>query len=590
MPAFRTSGSTGVAPNTVFFGKIPDQLTVLAPAVSGTTLAFPGQPNAAGLNLSSWSSVSLLNQFTPQKGSLGSTTTAPDGTTNAQHFTESADGSPQYHHLTAGFAQTMTNNAFAANKTIWRFAAFVKPLVRTRVALVVEAGGTNSNGIITVFDSAGGRVAVPQTVFNFSGTAWVPVADNIIKWPNGWYLCFIDFYMGSVGSLGCWAGVVLDAGSGTAAADYLYTGDGASGAYVWKSSLLPARAWGLNNIKYFNDFLNLSSFDLGRTSNPGFDFYFPGVNPGATPAWPCPSFNIGVGSALPNQLSITGGTVLNIPASAASNDVSNTALTAVIYSKGWNGSSAVGGFTVQPPCYLEISKNSAPSIANGFPPTTSPGGGTYSTFFTPLENLVSSGQIPFGAFAVEYDIAAYPGGGNFPYSTSDMGVFYGASEQPAGPISNPTIGVPLWTTAGGSLWSFQNIYVYYAGTLYFGGPSANSSTNPATDVAHWTPESAAVYNPAYPTALPPQVDLGALHNYGTLWLPNTPSDSGMTIQFFDGNYIPQGLTVYNYGLGVNSVGGFQRIDFAHNVLIIDGPTGPPSCQPMLMDFIRITGP
>jgi hypothetical protein len=301
MPAFRTSGSTGPAPNTVWMSPVADKFTMQLNGISGLsggTISFISfSPTNVAVH-----ACNFANQFLPIHTSFGSFITAPDGTTNtAQKIVE--DNTTNYHYIEAG----MTSVDFLPNT---RMAGIFKAAERTRIAFTVN--DTNAHtGLIIGFDLAGGQIAYGPSAMGFGigagGDPYRSIGASMVQVAPGWWLCIWDFNaVGANQNDGfnghCVFGkVVLDNGSGTAAASVHYAGDGASGVYGWRCSTLPVQAWSINTTAYFDDFNDptLGNIDKNGTYADGFDWYLNGFTPGYLATQPLTSANLSQsGSAL----------------------------------------------------------------------------------------------------------------------------------------------------------------------------------------------------------------------------------------------------------------------------------------------------
>lgn len=561
-------GASSPPANTIYFGAVPDRLTMMTPCTSGSTMGFPQfSSGSTAFSIATYNNAALLKQWFNVNTSLGASITAPDGSTNAQHITESSDVSNTFHYVMAA-VQCADAFQIVSDASVLRFAVFAMPAERTRISLQIITDDFQS-GCRTVFDLAGGQIAQSGESINNSGfrTAWIPVQDSIVAWGDGWYLCSIDVAVTSVGQYGFTAGVVLDAGSGTAAEDTDYKGDGTSGVYLWTSSVLPAGAWGINNVQFFDDFDDSSTFDLNQTNEPGFNWYFPLFgSSGYNQSYP----------AIPSGITISDS-ILSIPASATTANPPNLSNTNLMFSAGWNGTEIVYGWFVRPPVYMEFKKNCGAASGAGQP--TQPSGGDYSTFFPSAANLVASSQYQYDA--VEFDIAAIQANVfTNPIPTTLLGIATPTSEGSSG-SSNHIIGFPIWNAQ----WQYQNAIVWYAGVLYITDQEPTVGISPPDNSEQWSILVWADYDDAPPyTEPPPAIDLSQQHIYGTLWHPYIDaSDVGNVLLFFDGNYIPNSWMRYTPDSG------FQPADNANMILCLDGPTAPSNVTPFELDYVRITG-
>jgi hypothetical protein len=196
---------------------------------------------------------------------------APDGSSTAVKIVETATNSE--HSVVAGHPGNPLG--------VERPSIFLRAAERTRVAIYIH-GWNFSGGIFgqragarCVFDLAGGQVGVAPAAFNdqnygFSVTGYV----EIIPVGGGWYRCAFDLVNGFASCSSTFVRILLDAGSGTAAENSSYAGNGTSGVYAWTARSLPRGCWGWGDNLIFNDdFNDPTTIDTGNTKLPGKNWY-----------------------------------------------------------------------------------------------------------------------------------------------------------------------------------------------------------------------------------------------------------------------------------------------------------------------------
>lgn len=246
------------------------------PAAAALINMLPnGQSN---LQASSWTKTNI------QDTTFATTIASPDGTTNAQKMIAN--------NTSGGHQVTNTGVNHQAGAVQYRCAADVAstPGDYTRIDIQIASGG---NGVAAPFDIAGGQVGASPTTFG-SGWSAVTAAASIQyigKNASGqaFYRAILDVTTPASGAttFGCTVG--LDAGSGVAALNNVFAGNGTKGLYVWQIKLVPTAAWNLN-ITPLNDPLTSSStFDTTNSKATGFNWYLNNVWPNAaegnTQAW-----------------------------------------------------------------------------------------------------------------------------------------------------------------------------------------------------------------------------------------------------------------------------------------------------------------
>ena len=284
------------------FGLVPDRMNMLHPAEWNIdTTALPGGFNRyiVADHVNQWmrngSATTGDNAVT-----LGLMALAPDGSSTAQKIIESSLN--QTHHLSAGCLIPFGFQEYMAK---FRLAVYAKAGERTRILLEIKDNpqavelpnmGSHSSAK-ALFDLVGGQVV--NGVQTTGGPRQVEgAAASIVAQSGGWYLCILDVFIGpwtfaqAIGHAGSGihASLYLDSGSGLDAESVSYDGDGTSGIYVWKSNLLPTRAWELNQLGLFDDFEDYSTIDTENTRQPGFTWY---VAPAGGPKGGWPGFSYG---------------------------------------------------------------------------------------------------------------------------------------------------------------------------------------------------------------------------------------------------------------------------------------------------------
>lgn len=208
-----------------------------------------------------------IGQFLYTNASLGAFTLAPDGTLTGQKLVEDNTNNPHY-------ATGVACEHWDAVRPLMRVAGIFKAGERTRVALeVIPPGGWSTSTV--GFDLAGGRIAYgPTDTSPFGGIChgFNPTIASLGSFGGGgWFLCYFDHLIDNVSNFsGFEVRILIDNGSGLAAQSTSFAGDGASGIFAWRQSVLPARAWSLQTQTFFDDFNDptLSNFDLLNVKDP----------------------------------------------------------------------------------------------------------------------------------------------------------------------------------------------------------------------------------------------------------------------------------------------------------------------------------
>jgi hypothetical protein len=148
-------------------------------------------------------------------------TTAPDGTTTADTHIEASDVA-QYHDMSCLTALTVISGQ------VYTGSIYVKAASGSRRLMLVVADTTlGAGGVYAGFDLAGAQVGFGPTTF---GTWTSGAAPTITSVGNGWYRCTVTAITAHATLK---LQIVLDEGTGTAAVDHNYNGDGTSGLYLW---------------------------------------------------------------------------------------------------------------------------------------------------------------------------------------------------------------------------------------------------------------------------------------------------------------------------------------------------------------------
>ena len=574
MPGFfRCSGQTGQAPTTTYFGVVPDKLTMLLPAhiiASGHGVVLDS--SFSPFLVSGWTryNTSFDGGANQDSVSLGAFTIAPDQTTNAaQKIVESNANS--IHMLSAGYINSPEQ--FVAGQTPFklRLGVFAKAAERTRCVLQIGGQDIAAVSCKTVFDLANGAIAVANTATNGNTSTgiWTAGPASITSFGGGWYCCLMDCAClgnGFGGNGAILARFYLDAGSGSAAENSTYAGNGTSGLYVWKSSMLPPGAWALNTQVFFDDFLDnsMGNIDLTNSLQPGFNWYL-------KQTWP----SFGAQLDTPASSLSCSGSVLTISQQPSS--ASGTSLTtlAPLGPGSW-----VGNNYFRPPALFESRWGWDESIVTSV-------GTAYWT--TNVERLVTPqaqiDNVTVPKVVCEMDWVEQAPGGSPPWPQNTL--FY----QTAGRVGslNTFAGYPLWSSTR----FYSNQVVYYSGTLWQSQHGGNIGITPGTDITAWLPFSNAGNNIAAPDI--PQIDFSQLHTWGVLWLPSLPDELGQVLNFFEGNFVGQSCPFMQAGSGqiVYGPNSDPRNAQATAFQIGDGQTYPiiysaAFVGPIKIDWSRVT--
>jgi hypothetical protein len=535
---FFPSSGTSTAPNKSYFGLVPDKFSALIAGYQDNIngIHIPGDGHSCDL-VNKWLvyNPSHMGGTNVNTSSFGGFITAPDGTTNTMQ--KLVEGSNTGIHAVTSLFRINNNNTVNTNKGGFkmRCSVMVKAAERTRFAIycadtrAMDPGfGGGQVGCKTVFDVGGGQIAVANTAFGTptgGGLSFVPGPTEIVSFGSGVYRCTMDVTAGECMAQGTqlaylW-GILVDSGSGTAAENTNYAGNGSSGLYFWKSTLLPPAAWGLNNVTFFDDFTSLSTIDVNDTRVPGFKWYVHNT-------WPNPAFAL-QSPTLSAKLSIVGGTQLKIDFPACGGIGINSLL--CLCSAVTDGGSGHIGTTYQAPGLFECSTS-----WDGFTKPNNAGPTFWGRTVETLQDA-SDKATWFEADWFEWQ----PGGAPvYPAATLTYGGPSSAAVNNGGGAS--ASGRPIWY----STYSYMNAdIVYRLGVLYQSISSPNLNHPPESSPGNWSVFSPAPLEPQIPT----QLDWTQLSIFSGLWLPFTANDVGQVLIFFNGVaaahtvYAPSGFLV-----------------------------------------------
>lgn len=598
MPAFKVKGSTGAAPVTSFFGPIPDALTLLSPMHENNStnpIVIATDYKAATL-VSQW--IPFNTSFTGGANavtcSFGANTSAPDGTNNGVHLTEAATNSN--HYVTAG-----QNGGGSAMQ---RLQVFAKAAERTRVGISFYNNRQVNTGVKCIFDLSGGQIGVANHVFGSNPNGDIVAGPAfIIPFPNGWYLCSIEWtngagnasYQPQQASL---CQIWIDSGSGTGSESTSYLGDGTSGIYVWRATSLPREAWSFGHNQYFfDDFNSISTIDVNRTGTNGFNWYlgdnWPGLN--------------GVFNA--NQ--ITPADAITVSSSAVSisnvaDGVSNSAY--VLWGAHTNNVAAQypGGYvtgpnnTWQPPAWITwktklFNANFNPEI--GLSTQT-------------LENLTTIAQSQGGKFPDadnfhrgEIDIPSV----NHPDElTGASGILtYGPASLSQFQISNRCQAANTFGAWNATRQFNDTTIVMFNNVSYKAINPGNTNgiigQQPDISPTWWSVNTSNLL--PYIGYTPAAYDSSQYHIYDTVWIPSwmTADGTGRFYQFEDGNYVnivnsgdfTGGMYSYNtITTNPNDLSGAlgRSIETGHHVFFLAGGGGfdvPTGTAYITCDYLKV---
>jgi hypothetical protein len=515
--SFRAKASSGIAPTTSWFGsRMPDRVNMLRPgswgATSNTMLL-----QAPGNTVANYGKDWMLRTGV----TFGGFTTAPDGTTNtARQIVESAGNTE--HFITAGYFTAAQYYAPAI-----RFAAILKSAGR-RATLTMGQPYDNThtegvNGIRATFDLAGGQIGVAPAVFGVTPQQQTAIGAEMRSLGNGWYLCWVDanLTLGDLGSNSRRFAIYLDNGVGVGAASTTYNGDGASGVYVWKTNVLPVRAWAMNAETFRDDFDSISTVDLGDTRAEGFKWYIHNNFPLFT--WITPSN--------PGNITVSNSKLVLAAPVQDGNQWHSSVITAA-YTGPDAGPGSFVGFVQGPPALFEINmKYDGPHLGDHSLGLAPPAlwAWTPRTFANTTTDPNSTVTMPIGReldFNETIDSTSQTTARhhrNGPGTTAGDVNTYGNFNVVANTASS-TDGILPWLAA--ALYG-PGPFVEHNGVFYQSIASANQGHEPP-NAAWWS-----VYAP---TNQPVQylMNPGLFHTYSFLILPYIKDDYGVCIMFIDG--------------------------------------------------------
>jgi hypothetical protein len=160
--------------------------------------------------------------------------TAPDGTTTADKFQETAANAQHY---------IMQDNPTPSTSGATRQRAwfFFKPVERTRIYFEADDSNFALGGVFATFDCSGSGavLAVDNASTGTWGTGCTFVSASIqaLTGSNaGWYYGKVVFDTTNPSMAPYW---ILDNGSGAAASSIVYAGTAGNGGYLWETGLNP---------------------------------------------------------------------------------------------------------------------------------------------------------------------------------------------------------------------------------------------------------------------------------------------------------------------------------------------------------------
>ena len=262
-------GSLPPAAPTVWFCPIADRNTML---FTGGNQFTTRTSNAPAL---------YANQCGLGNASFDGFITAPDGTTNTMQLIKE-DNTTNTHGIFSGHMQLTYGINFYPRMRLSGF--FKAGPGRTRVTSQIQffssAGGNQTTTINTVYDLAGGQVGVAPTIVNNGQGAFVgswnqltTYGAQVINFGGNVFRCDMDYSLFCGQYTGMSVSWFVDAGTGAGAMNISYAGNGTSGVYGWRVSLMPTAVYAMNTVAMFDDFTSLSSIDVNGTLAPGFKWY-----------------------------------------------------------------------------------------------------------------------------------------------------------------------------------------------------------------------------------------------------------------------------------------------------------------------------
>lgn len=563
MPAFRTSGSTGQAPTTTFFGVVPDKLSMLVPAHSdsGSNL-FIDSNLAQARNINQWTifNTTFIGGANANSVTLGAMITAPDGTNTAQRIVETTTNSQ---HSLSAVGQN-GGSAFGSGVTM-RTAVFAKAAERTRIALTMRTQNVGGDNLVTVFDLVGGQIGVAPT-YTPGADTWTNLAAQIVPFGNGWYLCQMEAFLPTIfqgSQKHILTDFMIDANSGTAAQNTSYVGDVSKGLYAWNSVMLPARAWGLNTPTFFDDFTSLSTIDTGNTKAPGFKWY-------QGSAWPNPGFQ-----ATPETVTFSvSGSVVTI------HYVSGTGNNLTLNTAAYDGAGGFVGTAFQTPFLWETNHFFGLTGIGTDPQHTTFWSTNVERFLNPFADI-GAGSHGFPACELDPIELVFAEQGYF------FSMFYGPNGEAMGGINE------FGSSPGFSVWLPDKAYgattiIGYQGQLYQAQITTTAGHAPPSFPAEWQVFTTSPPNP--PSTKTFILDYSNPNNvYSFLMVNESFTEAGFLMLFVNGVYIgfygKFGPAVAGVG-GQTASTGFVVTDTCHFPILHEaqgcGSSG------LNIDFVRVT--
>jgi hypothetical protein len=352
-------------------------------------------------------------------------TTIPsyDGTLTIQKLVEDTNNSTH----SVGLSALICREETGYHPLTYRLMAIVKAAERARVVLRV----TSPFSIINVTASVGFDLAGGNTGYDISNDANITiVGQQMVSLGNSFWACIFDFKwntattgLGLLGGAFAWCPeILLDSGSGTAARNVTYTGDGTSGVYSSMLSLLPLALWNTRSRVFFDDFNNLSTVDVNNTKTAGFNWYVGGDFPNSSPAgfWhPKPD-------TLANVFSMYQPSIMQMQTQAPYINESNfnSNASSVVYTSGTGLASLMGNYWAPPLIMDAYFTYDSPQY--GFLRDEQHPGGTYlmnnTAFWSASAETLAGSPLDGSGHYLEFDVTDVSG------STSGEGA--GAQASP----------------------------------------------------------------------------------------------------------------------------------------------------------------
>jgi hypothetical protein len=147
---------------------------------------------------------------------------APDATLTADKLIEDTTASDS-HYLAQSYTKTSSSEVQYYAASVW-----IKAAERTQVRVQCQGTTGSANMAQVTFDLAAGTAGTPVLAGQYDNTH-----ARIEAWPGGWYRCIVEFRINNDGVSGVQMVVLLLGPTGSSS----YSGDGASGVYVWGAQL-----------------------------------------------------------------------------------------------------------------------------------------------------------------------------------------------------------------------------------------------------------------------------------------------------------------------------------------------------------------